>query len=118
MHVVSQADGKVLWKVDWPTRLGENSADPLIIGDKLYLSSWWGEGAALFDPNLDSTKPIWTNKKFQNHINPPVLHEGHLYGFDGPVHKKNQIVSPLPRYQNRKNCVVSTRSPGLTYPLK
>jgi outer membrane protein assembly factor BamB len=88
MHVVSQADGKVLWKVAWPTRLGENSADPLIIGNKLYLSSWWGEGAALFDPNLDSTKPIWTNKKFQNHINPPVVHEGHLYGFDGPIHKK------------------------------
>jgi outer membrane protein assembly factor BamB len=88
MHVVSQADGKILWKIDWPTRYGENSADPLVIDKKLYLSSWWGEGAALFDPNLDSSEPIWTNKEFQNHINSPVLHEGHLYGFDGPVHKK------------------------------
>jgi outer membrane protein assembly factor BamB len=88
MHVVSQADGKVLWKVDWPTKYGENSADPLVIEDKLYLSSWWGQGAALFNPNQNSTTPIWTNKEFQNHINPPVLHQGHLYGFDGPVHKK------------------------------
>lgn len=88
MHVVSQGDGIILWKVDWPTRYGENSADPLIINNNLYLSSWWGEGAALFDPNLDSTEPIWANKEFQNHINSPVLHEGHLYGFDGPVHKK------------------------------
>jgi outer membrane protein assembly factor BamB len=88
MHIVSQADGKVLWKVDWPTRFGENSADPLVIDGKLYLSSWWGEGAALFDSEKESTQPIWTNKDFQNHINPPVLHQGHLYGFDGPVHKK------------------------------
>ena len=88
MHVVSQASGKVLWQVDWPTKYGENSADPLIIDNKLYLSSWWGQGAALFDPNKDSTEPIWTNKEFQNHIQPPVLFEGHLYGFDGPVHKK------------------------------
>lgn len=88
MHVVSQDDGKILWKVDWPTRYGENSADPLLIDNQLYLSSWWGEGAALFDPNHDSTEPIWTNKKFQNHINSPVLHKGYLFGFDGPVHKK------------------------------
>ena len=90
MHVVSQADGKVLWEVDWPTKMGENSADPLIIDGKLYLSSWWGQGAALFDPESDSTDPIWTNKDFQNHINPPVLFEGALYGFDGPVHKKKE----------------------------
>ncbi|MDE0827181.1 MAG: PQQ-binding-like beta-propeller repeat protein [Akkermansiaceae bacterium] len=89
MHVVAQSDGTVLWKVDWPTKMGENSADPLVIDNKLYLSSWWGMGAALFDPNKDSTEPIWINKEFQNHIAAPVLHRGHLYGFDGPVHKKN-----------------------------
>lgn len=90
MHVVSQSDGKVLWKVDWATRYGENSADPQMIDGKLYLSSWWGEGAALFDLEKDSPEPIWTNKEFQNHINPPVLFEGALYGFDGPVHKKKE----------------------------
>ncbi|MGJ8694890.1 MAG: PQQ-binding-like beta-propeller repeat protein [Verrucomicrobiaceae bacterium] len=88
MRLVSQSDGKVLWKRDWATRYGENSADPQVIDGKLYLSSWWGEGAALFDPEADAVEPIWVNKEFQNHIQPPVLHEGHLYGFDGPVHKK------------------------------
>ncbi|MEJ6581295.1 MAG: PQQ-binding-like beta-propeller repeat protein [Akkermansiaceae bacterium] len=90
MHVVSQSDGKILRKIDWPTRYGENSADPQMIDGKLYLSSWWGEGAALFDLEKDSTEPVWTNKEFQNHINPPVLFEGALYGFDGPVHKKKE----------------------------
>ena len=90
MHLVSQADGKILSKIDWPTRYGENSADPQVIDGKLYLSSWWGEGAALFDLAKDSPAPVWTNKEFQNHINPPVLFDGALYGFDGPVHKKKE----------------------------
>lgn len=88
MHVVAQNNGKLLWKVDWPTKMGENSADPLIIDGKLYLSSWWKMGAALFDPNKDSTTALWTNKQFQNHISAPVLHNGLLYGFDGSVHRK------------------------------
>lgn len=88
MRVVSRKSGAVLWSVAWPTKFGENSADPLVIGDKLYLSSWWGMGGALFDPNHDATEPVWTHKKFQNHIAAPILHQGALYGFDGPVHRK------------------------------
>lgn len=88
MHVVSQNDGTLLWSVPWPTKYGENSSDPLVIGDKLYLSSWWGMGGALFDPHQASTDPVWINKEFQNHIAAPILHQGALYGFDGPVHRK------------------------------
>jgi outer membrane protein assembly factor BamB len=90
LHVVSRKDGAVLWFVAWPTKFGENSADPLVIGDKLYFSSWWGMGGALLDPQRDSTEPLWANKEFQNHIAAPVLHEGALYGFDGPVHRKTE----------------------------
>ena len=88
MHVVSQSDGTLLWKVDWPTKMGENSTNPIMIDDKLYLSSWWDMGAALFDPNEETVEAIWTNKEFQNHISAPVFHDGCLYGFDGPVHRK------------------------------
>ena len=90
MHIVSQNAGELLRKIDWATRMGENSADPVIIGDDVYLSSWWDMGAALFDPNEDTVDAIWTNKEFQNHISAPVLHDGYLYGFDGPVHRKEK----------------------------
>jgi outer membrane protein assembly factor BamB len=40
LFVVDQHDGKVLWQTPWATRMGENSADPLPLGDKLYVSSW------------------------------------------------------------------------------
>ncbi|MBI1370162.1 MAG: PQQ-binding-like beta-propeller repeat protein [Planctomycetes bacterium] len=89
LFVVRQSDGMVMWKVDWPTKMGENSADPTFADGKLYVSSWWDMGAAQFDPNLAGHEPLWRNKAFQNHIAAPVLFEGHLYGFDGPVHRRN-----------------------------
>ena len=48
LFVVNQNDGQIQWRVAWPTKLGENSADPLILDGKLYVSSWWEMGAALF----------------------------------------------------------------------
>ncbi len=90
LFVVRQSDGTPLWQVDWPTKMGENSADPIPFENKLYLSSWWGMGAAVFDPNNDSEEPLWRNSEFQNHISSPVLHEGFFYGFDGPVHRKTE----------------------------
>ncbi len=90
LFVVRQSDGTPLWQVDWPTKMGENSADPVVFGNRLHVSSWWGMGAAVFDPNKDTNVPIWRNAEFQNHISAPVLYQGYFYGFDGPVHRKNE----------------------------
>jgi outer membrane protein assembly factor BamB len=90
LFVVRQNDGKPVWRVAWPTKMGENSADPIAAGGMLYVSSWWEMGAALFDLGKPETKPVWTLKEFQNHIASPVLYEGHLYGFEGPVHRRTQ----------------------------
>jgi outer membrane protein assembly factor BamB len=87
LFVVKRDDGQVMWRVDWPTKMGENSADPIAADGLLYVSSWWDMGAAVFDPNVDGVEPRWRNKEFANHISSPVLHAGYLYGFDGPVHR-------------------------------
>ena len=83
-----QSDGKVLWRVAWPTKMGENSADPVPFDGKLFVSSWWEMGAAVFDPNRDGVEPQWRSLEFQNHISAPVLHQGCFFGFDGPVHRR------------------------------
>ncbi|QNN23789.1 PQQ-binding-like beta-propeller repeat protein [Planctomycetales bacterium ZRK34] len=87
VFVVQRDNGQVMWRVDWPTKMGENSADPIAADGLLYVSSWWGMGAAVYDPNVDGVEPRWRNKELQNHISSPVLHDGYLYGFDGPVHR-------------------------------
>ena len=92
LFVVRQDDGQVLWDIPWATRMGENSADPVPLGDKLYVSSWWDMGAALFQPSA-GTEPLWRNADFENHIAAPVPFEGHLYGSHGPVHRRTRDVA-------------------------
>jgi outer membrane protein assembly factor BamB len=92
LFVVQQADGKPVWQVPWATNMGENSAEPLALGDALYVSSWWDMGAALFRPAA-GTEPVWRNLDFQNHIAAPAAYEGYLYGSHGPVHRRTRNVA-------------------------
>jgi len=87
LRVVTQESGEVLWSVEWETKWGENSADPLVMGEQVYVSSWWEMGAAVFEPGKGGAKPVWKNPELQNHIAGPVLSGGCLYGIDGPVHR-------------------------------
>jgi outer membrane protein assembly factor BamB len=87
LQVVTQDKGEVVWKVEWKTKWGENSPDPLVMGERVYISSWWEMGAAVFEPSKEGSEPVWKNAEMQNHVAGPVLHEGCLFGIDGPVHR-------------------------------
>ena len=86
--LVSRSDGSLLWSYDYPTKWGENSSTPIVSGDSLYYSAWWDQGARLFDLSDDSPREVWRSRELQNHIATPLLHDGHLYGFDGPIHRR------------------------------
>jgi outer membrane protein assembly factor BamB len=92
LFIVRQDNGQPLWQVPWATNMGENSAEPVPLGNTLYVSSWWDMGAALFEPAA-GTDPVWRNLDFQNHIAAPVAYQGYLYGAHGPVHRRTQKVA-------------------------
>lgn len=76
------ADGSELWRIPWPTSYGVNAVTPLIAADKLFLSSGYGFGCALFKISLKGPTELWRNKNMRNHINSCVLLGQHLYGYD------------------------------------
>ncbi len=80
---VDLESGKVVWKHRWLTTNGCNAADPIVLGDRAFISSGYGRGAALLAFNDVNAKVIWNNKEMQNQLNSCVLVDGHLYGFDG-----------------------------------
>jgi outer membrane protein assembly factor BamB len=88
LHGVRVADGKILWRVDWPTSFGENTADPLVLGDRLYLSSAHGRGSVLFQLTDGEPRVLWKNKGFGNHTDAPVPWKGNLFGFEGRVNRR------------------------------
>jgi outer membrane protein assembly factor BamB len=57
--------------------------DPILIGDKVFISSGYDRGCALLQVDGNKVRKLWENKNMRNHFNPCVLIDGHVYGFDG-----------------------------------
>jgi outer membrane protein assembly factor BamB len=85
------ATGKVLWSYPWKTQYDINAADPIIVDGKLFISSGYNKGCALFKIGTDGLTEIWQNKNMRNHINSSVLWKGYIYGFDGQAGGGGQL---------------------------
>jgi outer membrane protein assembly factor BamB len=83
---VSPADGKEYWRQEWKTELDANVATPLIFGNRLFISTGYGTGCALFELSAREGKPaaekLWANKEMKNYFSTSVLVDGYLYGFN------------------------------------
>jgi len=72
---------------EWSNRVNVNAAAPLILGERVFISSGYNRGCALVDLSGDSSSVVWENKEMRNHMAPSLLHDQHLYGFDEGVYK-------------------------------
>lgn len=79
---VDAASGRKLWSFPWTTDHGVNSADPIMQGGQVFLSTGYNFGCGLVDISGGQPKEVWKNKNMRNHFNACVLIDGHLYGFD------------------------------------
>lgn len=86
LFAVDPKSGSVTWSFPWVTSYDVNAADPVIAGDRIFISSGYKTGCALL--SVDDGKPtqLWRNTDMKNHVNSTVLWKGGLYGFhDGPL---------------------------------
>ena len=80
---IDPASGQILWQIPWFTRYGVNAASPIVTDKRVFVSSGYSKGAALYEVQGTEADLIWKNRKYRNQINSSVLVDGHLYGFDG-----------------------------------
>ena len=86
---VDPANGKELWRMKWLTQYGVNAADPIPVGENVFVSTGYGKGCALFKPNGDSEPTvIWKSKVLRTQLNPGVLVGKYIYGVDGDTTEK------------------------------
>ena len=78
--------GKTISFVKWETSYRTNASTPIIQGDKLFISTGYGRGCALFQWKNDQLQKLYENKVLSTHMNHAILKDDHLYGFDGNVH--------------------------------
>ncbi len=90
-HLVDLKTGKELWRHRWLVRFGCNAADPVVDGNRVFISSGYNRGAALLEIAGDEPAVVWANKDMQNQFSSCVLIDGHLYGIDGNTHSATSL---------------------------
>ncbi|MCA9300296.1 MAG: PQQ-like beta-propeller repeat protein [Phycisphaerales bacterium] len=83
LSLIDASDGAVLDFHEWKTMYDINAATPIVIGDRIFISSGQNRGCAMFQVQDGHLQVLWENKRMSNKMTGCVLYDGHLYGFDG-----------------------------------
>ena len=83
--------GREAWRFRWATQYGVNAADPIVDGDRVFISTGYGKGAVLIDVSGAEPREIWKSKVLRTQLNAGVLVGGHLYGVDGDTTEKASL---------------------------
>lgn len=79
---LNPATGAMAWSHPWETSYDVNAADPIVHGDRVFVSSGYNHGASVFKVTGQQTALIWENKNLRNQFSSSVLWNGFLYGVD------------------------------------
>ena len=87
LAILDPKDGKEIAFHEWNAgRRGRNSATPLTIGDKLFISSG-GKGCAMLAAGEKGVDLLWENRSLRTQYSGALHYQGHIYGFDGGTFK-------------------------------
>ncbi len=82
----ARAGGTVAFS-KWETPFSTNATTPVVHEEKIFISTGYDRGAALFELGERHMVKRYENQLICNHLNNSVLVEGHLFGFDGTAHR-------------------------------
>src|SRR5262249_15722272 len=84
--------GRELWRQDWKTDWDINAATPLVEGNRIFVTSGYNAGCALFELTAGGVSERWRNKNLRSHVNSPVLWQGAIYGVDNQANPRSPLV--------------------------
>jgi outer membrane protein assembly factor BamB len=88
LQIIDVKSGKEIADYTWETKYDINGADPLIIDDRIFISSGYGHGCVMLDFSSGKLKKIWENDLMKNQFSSSVYIDGYIYGIDGQTKKK------------------------------
>ena len=98
---VNPRNGRPYWQYPWQTSYDVNAADPIFVGDTVFISSNYGKGCALLRVGQNRPSVAWQNRNMKNHFNSCVRLGGSLYGNDENTLKCIDVRSGAERWQCR-----------------
>lgn len=91
LQIVDVESGKLVAGYDWKTKYDINGADPLIIGDKIFISSGYDRECALLDFSSGTLEKLWNSDIMKNQFSSAVHVDGFIYGISGQTKKKGHL---------------------------
>jgi outer membrane protein assembly factor BamB len=86
---VDPRDGRLLWSYARASNNTANIATPLVRGNRVFVSSDYGTGAALLDVkaagNIASAEEVYFTRDMRNHHASSVVAGDHIYGFSSSI---------------------------------
>ena len=83
LFILDLATGRIDGKHPWKTNCNENSADPIVFQDKVFVSSCYGVGGGLMRLGNGDPIPVWKSMALSNLFGSSIYRDGYLYGIDG-----------------------------------
>ena len=81
--LVDAADGSHVAKQVWrKTPRNVEGATPIVLGTRVFVSTAYEQGAALYDFGGDEPVELWRNRAMRNKMAGCTFWDGHFYGFD------------------------------------
>ncbi len=74
--------GAALWSYPWKTQYGVNAADPVVVGQEIFISSGYNHGCSLIRIEQGQPVKVWENKNMRSKLSGPVVINGYIYGID------------------------------------
>jgi outer membrane protein assembly factor BamB len=85
------ADGKLLWKYDWPGDFAKCSQPVALAGDRVFISAGYGLGAVVLQIKAGPAKgaqevsEVWKNKNLKTQFTNVAIRDGFAYGLDDGI---------------------------------
>ncbi len=80
---VDLESGEIVWSHRWLTRYGMNACDPVVEGERIFITSGYGKGCALLKHAAEEAELVWKGKALRSQLTVPVKIGGFVYGIDG-----------------------------------
>jgi outer membrane protein assembly factor BamB len=74
---------KEIGRAEWKAKYLANVATPVVDGGRIFISSGYGRGCALFQASPEGLKPLYQNTNLSSECVSGVLHQGCLYSVSG-----------------------------------
>ena len=91
LSAVEKANGTVTWQFPWPTKYGINSPQPVVVGDKIFITTGYGMGCALIDLSSGKPQQVYKNKVYECQMSGPVILGDYLYGVSAYRSKPGEL---------------------------